>query len=122
MPEVAGVCSNPRGTRRATLSTGFSTSLKKCGSRSLFSAPIFMSSSESTEQPTVSPAEQPGSPAAAETSASDASAQLAAAKKEAADNYDRYMRIAADLENLRKRTIREKEELRLFASSRVLED
>ena len=54
--------------------------------------------------------------------APDAAVQLAAAKKEAADNYDRFMRIAADLENLRKRTIREKEELRLFAASRVLED
>jgi molecular chaperone GrpE len=47
---------------------------------------------------------------------------LAAAKKEAADNYDRYMRVAADLENFRRRAIREKEELRLFATSRVLED
>src|SRR5271170_4005750 len=48
--------------------------------------------------------------------------QLAAAKKEAADNYDRYVRSVADLENFRRRTVREKEELRLFASSRLLED
>lgn len=48
--------------------------------------------------------------------------QLAAAKKEAADNHDRYLRAAADLENFRRRTVREKEELRLFASSRLLED
>jgi molecular chaperone GrpE len=47
---------------------------------------------------------------------------LAAAKKEAADNLDRYMRTAADLENFRRRTVREKEELRLFAASRLLED
>jgi molecular chaperone GrpE len=47
---------------------------------------------------------------------------LAAAKKEAADNHDRYLRAAADLENFRRRTVREKEELRLFASSRLLED
>ena len=45
-----------------------------------------------------------------------------AAKKEEADNYDRYLRAVADLENLRRRTVREKEELRLFAVSRVLED
>ena len=47
---------------------------------------------------------------------------LAAALKEAADNYDRFMRATADLENFRRRTVREKEELRLFAASRVLED
>jgi len=47
---------------------------------------------------------------------------VTSAKKEAADNYDRYLRAVADLENLRRRTVREKEELRLFASSRILED
>jgi molecular chaperone GrpE len=47
---------------------------------------------------------------------------LAAAKKEAADNHDRYLRVAADLENFRRRTVREKDELRLYAASRVLED
>src|SRR5277367_7122121 len=47
---------------------------------------------------------------------------LAAARKEAADNLDRYLRTAADLENFRRRTVREKEELRQFASSRLLED
>jgi molecular chaperone GrpE len=48
--------------------------------------------------------------------------QLAAAKKEAADNYDRFVRSAADLENFRRRSVREKDELRLFAASRLLED
>ena len=48
--------------------------------------------------------------------------ELAAAKKEAADNYDRYVRAVADLDNFRRRTVKEKEELRLFASARVLED
>ena len=47
---------------------------------------------------------------------------LAAAKKEAADNQDRYLRAMADLENFRRRTVREKDELRQFAASRVLED
>lgn len=58
-------------------------------------------------------------PPAAEPSLAD---QLAVAKKEAAENYDRYLRTAADLENFRRRTVRDKEELRLFASSRLLED
>ena len=52
----------------------------------------------------------------------ESAAQLVTAKAEAAANLDRYMRSVADLENFRRRTVREKDELRLFASSRVLED
>jgi molecular chaperone GrpE len=52
----------------------------------------------------------------------DAASALAAAKKEAADNHDRYLRAVADLENFRRRTVREKEELRLYAASKLLED
>lgn len=48
--------------------------------------------------------------------------QLAAAKREAAENYDRFVRSVADLENFRRRSVREKDELRQFASSRLLED
>ena len=47
---------------------------------------------------------------------------LAAARAEAADNLDRFLRVSADLENFRRRTVREKDELRQFAASRVLED
>ena len=47
---------------------------------------------------------------------------LAAAKQEAAASYDRYTRAVADLENFRKRTLREKEELRLFATFGLMED
>ena len=48
--------------------------------------------------------------------------QLAAAKQEAATSYDRYTRAVADMENFRKRTLREKEELRLYAVSGLMED
>lgn len=48
--------------------------------------------------------------------------QLAAAKKEAAENYERVLRVTADLENFRRRTLREKDELRQYATGRVLED
>ena len=48
--------------------------------------------------------------------------QLATAKKTAAENHDRYLRAVADLENFRRRTVREKDELRQFAAGRVLED
>lgn len=46
---------------------------------------------------------------------------LAAARKEAAVNYDRYVRALADLENFRRRVVREKDELRQFASTSLLE-
>lgn len=69
----------------------------------------------------VSPAPAPEAPVAA-LPGPDLSIELAAAKKEAADNYDRYVRSVADLDNHRRRTIREKEELRQFAASKVLED
>jgi len=52
----------------------------------------------------------------------DLEAQLANAKAEAASNYDKFMRAAADLENFRRRTIREKDDLRTTATGRVLED
>jgi molecular chaperone GrpE len=71
------------------------------------------------ENTTASTTPAPEAPAAA---APDLGEQLAAAKKEAADNYDRYVRSVADLDNHRRRTVREKDELRQFASSRVLED
>lgn len=68
-------------------------------------------------------------PAAAEATATAAAApapspeeQLAAARQEAAAAHERYLRAVADLENFRKRTVREKDELRQFAAANVLED
>jgi molecular chaperone GrpE len=52
----------------------------------------------------------------------DLAAQLAGAKAEAAANYDKFMRVAADLENFRRRTVREKDDLRTTVTGRVLED
>ena len=48
--------------------------------------------------------------------------QLAAAKKEAASGQERYLRAVADLENYRKRMLREKDELRQYAAASVVED
>ena len=48
--------------------------------------------------------------------------QLVAAKKEAAAGQERYLRAVADLENYRKRTVREKDELRQYAAANVVED
>jgi molecular chaperone GrpE len=61
-------------------------------------------------------------PAAPVDAGANLEQQLAAAKQEAATNYDRFTRAVADLENFRKRTIREKDELRQFASAGLMED
>jgi len=73
-------------------------------------------------------AEQTTSAASAEQATQAAAAgpsleeQLAAAKKSAADNHNHYLRALADLENYRKRAMREKDELRQYGASRLLED
>jgi len=77
-----------------------------------------------TTQPSTPPAaaaENPPPPAP-NAAPADAAAQIATAKKEAADSYERYLRTAADLENFRRRTVREKDDLRQAATGRVLED
>ncbi len=72
--------------------------------------------------PAPAPQAVPGPEAAAKNQTAQFEEKLAAAKKEAADNYDRYVRAVADLENFRRRTLREKDELRQYAAGRVLED
>jgi molecular chaperone GrpE len=77
--------------------------------------------SEPTDNSTVTDA-APAAAAAPEAPPPDLAAQLAAAQQEAATSRDQYLRAVADLENFRRRTVREKEELRQFAAARVLED
>lgn len=82
------------------------------------------------EPETNDPTHQPNAPEAAanaatqtpEDTAADLVAQVAAAKAEAAASYDKFMRTAADLENFRRRTMREKDDLRTTVTGRVLED
>jgi molecular chaperone GrpE len=76
-----------------------------------------MSESSSTDIKDATPPAEPTPPAP-----SKQEDQLATAKQEAAANYDRYTRAVADLENFRKRTLREKEELRQYAASGLMED
>jgi len=47
---------------------------------------------------------------------------LSAAKREASENHDRYMRAVADLENFRRRATRERDDLRSFANARLIEE
>jgi len=86
-----------------------------------------MSQPDTTEPLPVNPdtAAAPSATEPAEASPAPASAleaSLAAARKEAADNYDRYLRSVADLENYRKRAIRDREDATHRAVTRVLED
>jgi len=82
-----------------------------------------MSEASQTEATNTTPATAAAEPAVAPIAAIPGPDELlAAARKEAAANYDRYMRAVADLENFRKRTIREKDELRQFATANVVED
>ncbi len=48
--------------------------------------------------------------------------QLEAAKAEASDNYNNYLRSVADLDTYRRRVMREKDELKQYAISGLLED
>lgn len=82
-----------------------------------------MSSSESTDTTNACPPPSPATAGAAGAATPAGSPDaLATAKKEAAENYDKYLRAVADLENFRRRTVREKDELRQFAAGGVLED
>ncbi len=84
-------------------------------------------------EPAAAPPSAPEAPGAAAGDASAASAaapasgpspeeQIAAAKKEAAENYERYLRSVADLENFRKRAVRDREDASHRAATRILED
>lgn len=62
----------------------------------------------------VQPPEQP--------EGSDLEARIAALEKEKKDNWDRYLRAVADLENLRKRQKREMDDARLESKGKVLKE
>ncbi|MEO8699538.1 MAG: nucleotide exchange factor GrpE [Kofleriaceae bacterium] len=60
--------------------------------------------------------------ASVEAPGNELETKLAAAEKEKKENWDRYLRAAADLENLRKRTKREIEDARVEAKTKVLKE
>lgn len=82
--------------------------------------------SENSQTDTQKTQPTPPPEAAAPQNAPDATPsseeQLAAARAEAGAAQDRYLRAVADLENYRKRALREKDELRQFAAANVVED
>lgn len=63
-----------------------------------------------------------GGAAAAPEAGQSLEEQLAAKEKEARENWDRFLRERADLENYRKRVSREKEELLNYGNKSLLEE
>jgi molecular chaperone GrpE len=70
---------------------------------------------------TAAPAAPPGEAPAPDPTAA-LKEQLAAAEKEKKDNWDRYLRAAADVENLRKRQKREVEDAKFDTKNKVLKE
>ena len=77
------------------------------------------------EAPEESLAETPAADDPAEGAAGDATApedELAAARAKAEENWERYLRTAAELENVRKRAARDVENARKFALERFAKE
>ena len=91
-----------------------------------------MSQTESTQanptpptpetEPVAAATPPPVEPGVSSVTAAEYEALLATAKKEAADNYERYVRSVADLENYRKRAVRDREDAAHRSATRILED
>ena len=60
--------------------------------------------------------------ASPEVQLADAEARLQAAEEQLAQEHDRLLRAAADLDNFRKRAAREREEIQKFGNERLLKD
>jgi len=65
--------------------------------------------------------EEETSEGAGEAEASTGSAELEALRKQAEENYERYLRTQADFDNFRRRSRQEKEEFAKYASSKLVE-
>lgn len=51
----------------------------------------------------------------------DVNKEIEELKKQSEENYNRFLRVQADFDNFRRRTVKEKEETAKFASSKVIE-
>ena len=81
-----------------------------------------MTENNPTDTSTTNPAATPEQAVAPAPPAPSLEEQLASAKKDAVASQERYLRAVADLENYRKRMLREKDELRQYAAANVVED
>jgi molecular chaperone GrpE len=74
------------------------------------------------DPPAADPAADPAAAPAAEAAAPDLEALLAKAEQEKKENYDRFLRAAADLENHRRRAKRDLDDARAETKTRVLKE
>jgi molecular chaperone GrpE len=76
------------------------------------------------DAPAVTPAEaaSPQPEAAKSGAEEDLRARLEAKEKEAAENYDRYLRAMAELDNYRKRAARDKEDAIKYGNEKLIKD
>jgi molecular chaperone GrpE len=84
--------------------------------------PSPVTSEPAATQSTAAAGTSAGTAAAAPAAGPSIEEQIAAAKKEASDNYERYLRSVADLDNYRKRAVRDREDAAHRAATRILED
>jgi molecular chaperone GrpE len=73
-------------------------------------------------EPPDDPAASPAAAVAAPDPVAELNEKLAAVEKEKKDNWDRYLRAAADVENLRKRQKREIEDAKFETKNKVLKE
>ncbi len=66
--------------------------------------------------------EQPVETGESEDAVEDLPAQLAEAQKKSEENYNNYIKLAAEIDNLRKRTVREVEHARKFGAERLVNE
>lgn len=78
--------------------------------------------SDSQEMAEKDESETPVKTADAPPPADDEDARLAAAESKANENYERFVRAAAELDNFRKRSEREKDDLRKYAVQTLAKD
>ncbi|MFH2064709.1 MAG: nucleotide exchange factor GrpE [Pseudomonadota bacterium] len=57
-----------------------------------------------------------------EESSDDSVTAIESARKEAKDNYDRFLRLSAEFDNFKKRTAREMNEFRKFANETIIKE
>ncbi len=75
------------------------------------------------DAPEAAPVETAAETTATETGpGEDLRARLEAREKEAAENYDRYLRAAAELDNYRKRAARDKEDAIKYGNEKLIKD
>lgn len=72
-------------------------------------------------QATETPPSQGAAPAA-EDAGADLAVQLSQAREEASVNYNKMLRLAAELDNVKKRAVRDLEDMRKFANEMVFKD